>query len=380
MGKLDSILADINKKYGEGTLLPAGEAKSLVVDRIPSNIFDLDMKIGGGFPRGRISMIKGEYSTGKSAICLKTAASAQKHCRFCGAQFEYVDLLGEVHEFDCKCGKREPMKVVWLDAEGTFDTGWAEKWGVDKKNTYLIQTEYAEQAIDVSEACIRSQECDLLVVDSVAALTPSKEIEASAEEWQMGLFARLMNKAMRTWTSAMNSYGMTNSQKCTIILINQMRVNLGGFKPMPTSPGGKGLDFFQSLEVRLKRTGTIEDKATKRPLGIEVEFVPKKNKTAPLTPGGKFNLYFVSDKDGYKIGDTDNDVQVLRAAAYWNLVERSSKAWYSFPGDRKVHGDAKAAALLRQDPELLRELESRVRDRELSWANELQDLSGKDEV
>ena len=375
MGVLDAVLSEINKRYGKGTILSASEAKTLSVNRLPSGIFDFDMKLGGGFPRGRITTVKGEFSTGKSAVCMKTAAQAQRHCRYCGKAFQYVDLLGEVHEFECKCGKKDPMRVVWLDAEHSFDTGWAARWGVNIDDIYVIQSEYAEQAIDVADACIRSKECDLLIVDSVAALTPSIEIRESAENQQMGVMARLLNKAMRKWTSATNSYGMLGETACTILLINQMRVNLGGYRPGVTSPGGKGIDFFQSVEVRFKKTGDILDAGTDRPVGIQIEYVIKKNKTAPLMPGGQFNLYFVGDKNGYQVGDTDNDAQVLRLAGYWHLIEKTG-AWYTFPDGTRAQGDAKAALAIKQNPELLRNLEDRIRERELSWATEVQDLGG----
>lgn len=377
MPTLDELVGDINKRYGEGTLLKASEATSLVLNRLPSGIFDLDMKMGGGFPRGRITQLKGEYSTGKTGVCLKAVAQAQRHCRYCGVRFEYVDMLGEVHEEKCKCGKKEPMRVVWLDAEHAFEADWAAKWGVDISAIYVIQTEYAEQAIDVADACIRSGECDLLIVDSVAALTPSVEIEESAEKQQMGVFARLMNKALRKWTSAMNSQGLLSDTQCTVILINQLRLNLGGYHVALTSPGGKGLDFFASVDVRLKKLEEIHTDGSDRPVGIDVEFVMKKNKTAPLMPGGKFKLFFVTQAGGYHVGDTDTDTQVLRAAGYWKLIPKGG-AWYTFPDGTKVNSIAKATTKLRDDPALLASLEAGVRLRELAWANEGKPADEKD--
>lgn len=371
MSELDKIVKGINKQYGDGTILRASEAKSLVIDRTTSGIFAVDMCLGGGYPRGRLIVVKGEYSTGKSALTLKGTAETQRHCRYCGTRFEYTDMVGEVHEDDCECGKREPMRVVVLDAEHSYDPVWAAKWGVDVNAVHVIQTEYAEQAIDVTDALIRSKECDLVIVDSVAALTPSVEVEESSEKWQMGVFARLMNKALRKWTSASNSFGLLAETKCTLLIINQMRLGLGGYHPTMTSPGGKGLDFFQSIELRLKRVDEIVDPATDRPIGVEVEVSVKKNKTAPRMPGGTFKLFFVSQKDGYKVGDTDNDQQILRAAAYWKLIEKGG-AWFTFPDGTKYQGAEKAAAAIRSNPELLKKLEEGVRMREFSWANEAQ--------
>lgn len=365
---LDKILSAINKKYGEGTLLKASDAKSLVVDRVSTGIFDLDLKIGGGIPRGRITTLKGEYSTGKSAVCLKLAAQAQRCDRLSGKPFVRVNMDGSVNELDHgRKGEPAPMRVVWLDAEHSFDPDWAAKWGVDTDSIYVIQTEYAEQAIDVADACIRSKECDLLVVDSVAALTPGVEVEQSSEKWQVGVAARLMNKAMRKWTSGMNSAGLLAETKCSIVMINQMRLNLGGYHPTPTSPGGKGIDFFQSVEVRFKRTEWVEDPVLKRGVGIDVEFGVRKNKTAPANGGGKFRLFFnPSESLGYKTGDTDNDTQVLRSAVFWALLKKGG-AWFTFPDGKRVQGENAAARLLRTQPELIESLKKQVFERELAW-------------
>jgi len=373
MSGLDDVVQAVNSLYGAGTLLRATEAKNLVVSRLPTGIFDLDMKIGGGIPRSRITMLKGDFSSGKSAVGLRTTAQAQQHCRLCGERFELIDFAGEVHELNCSCGKREPMRVVWLDAEHSFDRLWAAKWGVNNERLYLLQAQYAEQAIDVADKVIRSRACDLLVVDSVAALAPSIEVEETAENWQVGVFARLMNKALRKWTSGLNSYGLLDETRCTILLINQMRLSLGGYRPTMTSPGGMGLDFFQSLEVRFKRGDEIIDKGTGRPLGINVEFVVKKNKTAPVVSNGLFQLFFVGQKGGYQIGDTDNDGQVLRAAAYWNIVQKNG-TWYVFPDGEKYQKSV-AIAKLREDLDFYSKLEHEVRMRELNWATTAQELT-----
>ena len=367
---IKQLLIDINKMYGEGTILPASEAISLVMERIPSGIFDLDMKIGGGFPRGRISVLKGGYSTGKSAICMKTAVEAQRHCRQCGKRFEYVDVLGEVHNYDCECGLKDPMRVVWLDAEHSFESAWAKRWGINLDTTLVIQTEYAEQAIDVADKCIRSKQCDLLIVDSIAALTPSVEILESSEKWQMGVLARLMSKALRKWTSGLNSYGLLEEIKCTILLINQMRMNIGGYGASMTSPGGMGIDFFESLELRFKKDEAIVDKGTERPVGVNVSFEVKKNKTAPTSSGGMFGLYFVSKQGEYSVGDTDTEVQIGRLASYWGIIKKAGAGWYTLPDGQKCQGDDKLVSYLRSNPSFLKDLMDKVRDRELMWASE----------
>lgn len=372
---LDTVIRIVNKAFGEGTLLRASEAKSLVVDRFSSGIFDFDLGLGGGVPRGRVVVYTGGYSSGKSSAAMLNVAQAQSACRFCGGIFEHVDLLGEYHSYNCKCGQNEPMRCVWLDAEHSFDPTWAEKWGVDADNLFVIQTEFAEQAIDVTDQCIRSKECDLVIVDSVAALTPGIEVEESSQQQQVGVFARLMNKALRKWTSGMNSMGLLAETKCTILLINQERSGIGLYAPKITSPGGRGIEFFSSVSVRFKRKDFIVDSETDRPVGIEVEYTIKKNKTAPVASPGIFSFYFVSGL-GFSAGSTDIAEQVLRRAVFWNLVKKGG-AWYTLSTGERFQGRGKTAAALRSNPHMLEQMMKQVMEREETW---IQKGSGYEEA
>lgn len=375
---IDQLAASINKKYGDGTILPASKAVSLVLDRIPFGVFELDVKTGGGAPRGRITVLKGDYSTGKTVLTYKCACEAQKMCRFCGRPYEIVDIFGEVHEIDCRCGKRVPMRVVVLDIEHAFDPLWTARCGVDTDSLLLIQTEYAEQAIDVADQCIRSKECDLLIVDSIAAMTPSIEIEESSEKWQVGVAARLLGKAFRKWTSGLNSAGLLSETKCTVLMVNQLRLALGGYHPTITSPGGKAPDFYESLELRLKKIEDIVDKGAGRPIGVNVEFTVKKNKTHPISAPGLFSLYFVGQKGHHKVGDTDTDVQVARMATYWGILKKAG-SWIIFPDGSKLQGEEKAGAYLRENPRVMTDLMDRVRTREDLWKDEGLTASIQDE-
>lgn len=366
---LDTLLGAINKQYGPGTILRAGEAKTLTVSRVPTYIPALDLALGGGLPRGRITVAKGEYSAGKSALAFKAAASFQRHCRYCATPIALPSIGGKWEHIGCECKRDAPMRVVWADAEHSYDSDWAARWGVRQEDIYVIQTEYSEQCIDVADRCIRSQECDFLVVDSVAALTPSVEIQESSEKWQMGVAARLMNKALRKWTSGLNSGGLLAQTQCTIYLINQMRMNISGYGSPVTSPGGKGIDFFESVELRLKRTKWIEDPLTKRPVAMETEFVTVKNKTAPAQRTGAYTLYFLDQpRRGYQVGDTDTDFQILRLAVFWGLVKKAG-SWFHLDGE-KFHGEERMAAALRGNPAKLAKLEAEVLIRESAWLKE----------
>lgn len=367
--RLAAVMASINKMYGPGTILRATEANSLIMSRVSSGIFDLDLRLGGGWPRGRISMLKGEYSAGKTVLCLMAVAQFQRCDRRTGKPFKEKMPDGRFIRLNFgREGEPEPMRVVWMDVEHSFDPSWAALWGVDPEQIHVIQTEYAEQAIDVADRCIRSRECDLLVCDSIAALAPGIEVEQTSEKWQVGVMARLMNKALRKWTSGMNSLGLLSETQCTILLINQMRLNLGSYVVSLTSPGGKGLDFYESVEIRLQKSDPIIDPQANRPVGLKVEYVPKKNKTAPLTSGGTFSLHFQNSRAlGIKAGTTDTDRQVLDLAVYWGLIEKSG-SWFNVKGSQtKYQGMDNLTAAVRTDFDLLEELQSMVLERERAW-------------
>jgi recombination protein RecA len=292
-------------------------------------------------------------------------------CRYCAKPIEIVDVYtGECFDVECKCGKREPMRVVVMDVEHSFDPSWVRKWRVNTDDVLVIETEYAEQAIDVADQCIRSKECDVLIVDSIAALTPSIEVEESSEKWQVGVMARLLGKAFRKWISGLNSAGLLADTKCTILMINQLRLALGGYHPTITSPGGKAADFYESFELRLKKGDDIIDPGTSRPIGVRVEWIDKKNKTYPKSSGGEFALYFVNEQGKYRVGDTDTDVQIIKLAAYWGILKKGGAGWYTFPNGTKVQGDDKAGALLRENSALMKDMMDRVRSRELAWQEE----------
>lgn len=279
-------------------------------------------------------------------------------------EVQTYDVMLDVESFS-----QQNFLADGLLIHNSFDKDWAERWGLDVDKVLVVQTEYAEQGIDVTDLAIRSGAVDLVVVDSVAALTPAVEVEESSEKWQMGVAARLMNKALRKWTSGMNSGGLLSETQCTIILINQMRLNLGGYGASLTSPGGKGIDFFESLEVRLskKQDGWLEDSLTGRSIALDVEYLFVKNKTAPARRAGEYRLYFVDDPaGGFSVGDTNYAEQLINLAAFWGIVKKAT-SWYTLPDGQKAQGSAKIAAILMEDDSLLADIEKRVWARELAW-------------
>ena len=257
---MDQVLQKINKAYGVGTIARSSRARALSVPRIETGIFGIDYATGGGFASGRINGVFGLKSSGKTVVALKSIASAQRYCRKhlikmkrtnkklyrcleCGYKGEKAGSVCP----DCKeagfdsrlldfgdrvlkcpeCKNYDPMIAVFFDAEGTWENFWAAKMGVNCHHVFVIRTEYAEQAIDISDTILRNGQCDLLVIDTLAHLIPSVEIQESAEKWQVGVQARLVNKMLRKLVSAQNAPNLDDDTRPTVLLLNQVRMKVG---------------------------------------------------------------------------------------------------------------------------------------------------------
>jgi len=361
------LLKDINKRYGEDCIVQASQSDRLEKrNRIQTGILSFDIAAGGGVPLGTIMTLKGEYSSGKSALAHRIGAAFQRHCRNCGnPMIDWQENIQDGSQVAC-CKNPEKMRVVWFDAEGSYQNDWATKLGMFPNNTYVIRTEFAEQGIDIADMAIRSGECDLLVVDSIAHLTPSVEIEQSSEKWQVGTMARLMNKAMRKWVSAQNAVGLEKKVAPTILLINQIRMKVGVFYGNPeTSPGGKGIDFASSIICKVKKKGYIEETKGGVPLGQDIEVVFQKNKTAPPNRSALFSLFF-KDTDDYFTGASNIAEQVILFAEYWGFIERKG-SWYVIDENHRYQGAKKAGEALLNDYTLLCQLRDKIIEKEIGW-------------
>lgn len=365
--KLAAALAQINKTYGKETIMRASEAKALQLQRVPFSIPSLDLGSGGGVPRGRIIMLKGEESTGKSLVAMKALVQFQRRCRFCGMEREVFNMFtGEVEDGPCTCDNTAPMQCIWLDVEGAWDNAWGLKQGVDLSNLHVIRPSYTEQGVDVTDLVIRSRECDLVVVDSVAAMAPSIETTESAENQQIGVQARLVNKAMRKWTSGMNSCGMmVHAGNPAVIMINQVRVKIGvTFGSNETTPGGKGQNFHSSIIFRMASRGLLKvetgrdlkkgDKTEKEVLvvGKSMAFDTSKNKTAAPHRSGVFDFYFSDVPElGFRAGDIDMGEQWFALGMKYGLITQKG-AWYSVGEERIGQGKDKVKSVMTDHPDL----------------------------
>lgn len=372
---LRALMAEVAERYGQDSLVIASESKTTArIRRVPTGILSLDNAMGGGIPVSRTFQFRGEWSSGKTLLMLRAAAAFQRHCRTCGKLMVEWDELRQTGTKKVCCRAPEPCRVAWFDSEGAWDRVWSAKFGVDSDRVYLSQSEFAEEAIDIGDTLIRSGEVDLFVVDSLAQLVPSKEIEESTEKWQMGLQARLLNKAMRKWVSAQNeTRRMGRPMGCTIGLINQVRMKIGVMFGSPeTSPGGKGIDFACSLIGRTKAKGMTEG-ADGRPLehGMEVNFrrPSGKNKTAPPRTSGEFKIQIAPGGDR-AIGGSDLGLQLVRIASYWGLIKQKG-SYFELARGVKVQGEDAASAYL-TDPDnkaLVKLLIEAVQAKEVAWLN-----------
>jgi recombination protein RecA len=240
--RLSSFLASemvkkLKKKHGEMALIRASDFKVQDVPRIPTGVFDLDYALGGGFPAGRISTLYGPKSSGKTTIFLKTIANAQQMCSDC---FTFIDE----EKGRCVCGECREFVIAFLDVEGALDIPWARKMGVDTEQMMIDIPEYAEAALDIGEALLRSGEVDILVLDSLAFPTPAKEIEVSVEKDLMGTQPRLIGKGVRKFLSAINGVGKESGRRPTVFFTNQIRYKLGVmFGDPETQPGVSASTF-----------------------------------------------------------------------------------------------------------------------------------------
>jgi recombination protein RecA len=361
---LQKAIAAINRKYRSTVIMRASEAVFASGTRVPFGVPVVDVATGGGMPKGRVAILRGDLSAGKSYLAQRLVRSFQERCRYCNGLLPTAHPGVTAHAERCSCSSPEPNRCVYCDVEGTFHPGWAQHLGLDLDAMLLVQPGYAEQGIDVVDHLLREGGVDLVVVDSIAALTPSIEVEASAEQWQMGLHARLVNKFMRLLTSALNSLGQTE-QKPAILLINQVRRTMNQWHPT-AMPGGLGQEYTSSITVDMERKGrlkvlpdgTVSEKAGDKdaePVGVFIRFEVVKNKTFPPYESGEFVIYNRNhDAYGCRVGETNEAEQVAAIAVRAGIVERSG-GWYRY-GDKQFHGEFKLTEALRSDRALCAEV------------------------
>ena len=315
---LDAALAQIERQFGKGTVMRMGDQERVAIPAISTGSLGLDVALGiGGLPRGRIVEIYGPESSGKTTLTLQVIAEAQK--------------LGGTAAF--------------IDAEHALDPQYAEKLGVQMDDLIMSQPDTGEQALEVAEMLVRSGAIDVLVIDSVAALTPKAEIEGEMGDSHVGLQARLLSQAMRKLTGAIKQ---TN---CMVIFINQIRMKIGVMFGSPeTTTGGNALKFYASVRLDIRRIGSIKE--GDEVVGNETRVKVVKNKVSPPFKQAEFQIMY--GKGIYHMGE------VIDWGVKLNLVDKSG-AWYAYKGDKIGQGKANAARFLEENIHIAQEIERQIR-------------------
>ncbi|MBT8234861.1 MAG: recombinase RecA [Bacteroidia bacterium] len=317
---LQLTLDKLDKTYGKGAVMKMGDTVIEEVEVIPSGSLGLDIALGvGGYPRGRVVEIYGPESSGKTTLTLHAMAEAQKN--------------GGIAAF--------------IDAEHAFDRFYAENLGVDIDNLIISQPDHGEQALEIADNLIRSGAIDIVVIDSVAALTPKSEIEGEMGDSKMGLHARLMSQALRKLT------GTISKTKSTVIFINQLREKIGVMFGNPeTTTGGNALKFYASVRLDIRRSTQIKD-TDGRVLGNKTRVKVVKNKVAPPFKMAEFDIMYGEGIS--KVGE------IIDLGVNFDIIKKSG-SWFSY-GDTKLgQGRDAVKALLLDNPELMEELEAGIKE------------------
>jgi len=316
---LEVAMNQIEKQFGKGSVMKLGEFKAMEVEAIPTGALSLDIALGiGGVPRGRIIEVFGPESSGKTTLALHVIAEAQK-------------MGGE---------------AAFIDAEHALDPVYAKKLGVDIDNLIVSQPDTGEQALEITEALVRSGALDVIVVDSVAALVPKAEIDGEMGDSHMGLQARLMSQALRKLAGAINK------SKTVLIFINQLREKIGVMFGNPeTTTGGRALKFYASVRMDIRKIEMMKQDG--QVIGNRVRVKVIKNKVAPPFREAEFDILY--GKGISKVGN------ILDMAVNLDIVEKSG-AWFSYNGQRISQGRENAKRYLEEHPDIMNEIEKKVRD------------------
>ena len=316
---LEVAMSQIEKQFGKGSIMKLGEFTAMNIEAIPTGALSLDIALGiGGVPRGRIIEIYGPESSGKTTLALHIISEAQK-------------MNGE---------------VAFIDAEHALDPVYAKNLGVDIDSLIVSQPDTGEQALEIAEALIRSGALDVIVVDSVAALVPKAEIDGDMGDSHIGLQARLMSQALRKLA------GAVNKSKTVIIFINQLREKVGVMFGNPeTTPGGRALKFYASVRLDIRKIETIKQDGEVVGNRARVKIV--KNKVAPPFREAEFDIIY-----GKGISKEGN---ILDIAVSLDIIEKSG-SWFSYNGNRLGQGRENVKQYLKENPEVMKEVETKIRE------------------
>jgi recombination protein RecA len=322
---LTSALGQIEKQFGKGAVMRMGDRESVAIDTVSTGSLGLDIALGvGGLPRGRVVEVYGPESSGKTTLTLQAIASCQK------------------------AGGTE----AFIDAEHALDPTYAEKLGVDVDDLLVSQPDTGEQALEIADMLVRSNAVDIVVIDSVAALTPKAEIEGEMGDSHVGLHARLMSQALRKLTGNIKRSGTL------VVFINQIRMKIGVMFGSPeTTTGGNALKFYSSVRLDIRRIGAV--KKGDEVIGSSTRVKVVKNKVAPPFRKAEFEILYGEG--------TSREGEIIDMGVAENLIDKAG-AWYSYNGDRIGQGKENVRQYLKDNPEIADEIDRQLRDKLLVTA------------
>ena len=317
---LSSALSQIEKQFGKGAVMRMGDKSNEAIETVSTGSLGLDIALGiGGLPRGRVVEIYGPESSGKTTLTLQVIAACQ----------------------------RAGGTAAFVDAEHALDPTYAEKLGVNVDDLLVSQPDTGEQALEIADMLVRSNAVDVVVVDSVAALTPKAEIEGEMGDSHVGLQARLMSQALRKLTANIKKSG------CLVIFINQIRMKIGVMFGSPeTTTGGNALKFYASVRLDIRRIGAV--KRGEEVIGSETRVKVVKNKVAPPFRQAEFEILYGEG--------TSREGELIELGVLHNLVEKSG-AWYSYKGDRIGQGKDNVRLFLKEHPAVANEIDTALREK-----------------
>ncbi|MGL4859314.1 MAG: recombinase RecA [Enterobacteriaceae bacterium] len=333
---LAAALGQIEKQFGKGSIMRLGDTKTLDVESVSTGSLSLDIALGiGGLPMGRVVEVFGPESSGKTTLTLSVVAQAQRAGKTC----------------------------AFIDAEHALDPVYAAKLGVDVDNLLISQPDTGEQALEICDALVRSGAVDVIIVDSVAALTPKAEIEGEMGDSHVGLQARLMSQALRKLTANIKN------ANTLVVFINQIRMKIGVMFGNPeTTTGGNALKFYSSVRLDIRRIGAIKE--GDEVVGNETRVKVVKNKVAPPFRQAEFQILYG--------GGISKESELIDLGVKYKLVEKAG-AWYSYNGEKIGQGKANSMKFLQEHDELSKELEEKLRTMLLTPGVALQNSVAEDE-
>lgn len=317
---IELALKQVDKAFGKGALIRLGDKQTEKIDSISTGSLGLDLALGiGGIPRGRIVEIYGPESSGKTTLSLQITAECQKQSGIC----------------------------AFIDAEHALDVYYAKKMGVDVENLYVSQPDYGEQALEILETLTRSGGIDLIVVDSVAALTPKAEIDGNMGDAHVGLQARLMSQALRKIT------GTLHRMNTTVIFINQIRMKIGtiGYGNPETTTGGNALKFYSSVRIDVRRIASL--KQNEQAIGNRVRAKVVKNKVAPPFREAEFDIMFGEGIS--RLGE------IIDYGVKLDIIDKSG-AWFSYQDKKLAQGKENSKIFLKENPKIADEIEAKIKE------------------